>query len=142
MTAVAPAGTAPAAAQPGQVLDRTLWTVQILLGLFLVIASGLPKLAGQSDAVRVFHEIGFGDWFRYLTGLVEVAGGAGLLVPRLSGPAASGLSITMVPAAATQAFLLGAPALAPFPLVLAAVFAWIAYQRRDSIVAVRETLSR
>ncbi|MFG3619589.1 hypothetical protein [Nocardia sp. NPDC047654] len=63
-------------------------------------------------------------------------------MPRLSGVAASGLSITMVLAAATQPFLLGASALAPFPLVLAAVFAWIAYQRRDSIVAVRETLSR
>jgi hypothetical protein len=46
----------------------------------------------------------------------------------------------MVLAAVTHAFLLGAPALAPFPLVL--VFAWIAYQRRDSIVAVRETVSR
>ncbi|MFR9773557.1 DoxX family protein [Nocardia sp. SC052] len=141
MTAITTTGTV-AVARPGKALNRTLWTLQILLGLFLIIASGLPKLVGQSDAVRIFHEIGFGDWFRYLTGLVEVAGGAGLLVPRLSGLAASGLSVTMVLAAATQAFLLGAPALAPFPLVLAVVFAWIAYQRRDSIAAVREMLPR
>ncbi|MFB8281626.1 hypothetical protein [Nocardia colli] len=61
-------------------------------------------------------------------------------MPRLSGLAAAGLSITMVLAAATQAFLLDAPALAPFPLVLAVVFAWIAYERRESIIAVRDTL--
>lgn len=141
MTTVAPTSTAPAAAQPGKVLDRTLGMVPILLGLFLVNASGVPKPAGQSDALRIFHEIGFGDWFRYLTGLVEVAGGTGLSAPRLSGLAASGLSVTMVLAAATQG-LWAAPASAPFPLVPAAVFAWIAYQRRDSIVAVREVPSR
>ncbi|MGQ4600013.1 DoxX family protein [Nocardia sp. R6R-6] len=130
------------ATRPGKVRNRTLWTLQILFGLFFVIVSGLPKVTGQSDAVRIFDEIGFGDWFRYLTGAVEIAGGIGLLVPRLSGLAAAGLSITMVLAAATQAFVLHAPAMAPFPLVLAVVFAWIAYQRRDSLAAVRETLSR
>ncbi|WP_454198924.1 DoxX family protein [Nocardia sp. Marseille-Q1738] len=130
------------AARPGKALNRTLWTLQILLGLFLIIASGLPKVVGQSGAVRIFDEIGLGDWFRYLTGVVEIAGGIGLLVPRMSGLAAAGLSVTMVLAAATQAFILNAPALAPFPLVLAVVFAWIAYQRRDTLAALRETLTR
>ncbi|MEV6322240.1 DoxX family protein [Nocardia sp. NPDC051787] len=139
MTAVA----APAvAARPGKALNRTLWTLQILLGLFLIIASGLPKVVGRSDAVRIFNEIGLGDWFRYPTGVVEIAGGIGLLVPRLSGLAAAGLSVTMVLAAVTQAFIMNAPALAPFPLVLAVVFAWIAYERHDSLATLRETLTR
>ncbi|MCM6778300.1 DoxX family protein [Nocardia sp. CDC159] len=114
---------------PGKIRSRVLWTLQILLGVFFIVASGLPKLVGQSDAVRVFDEIGWGDWFRYLTGLVELAGGIGLLVPRLSGLAAAGLSITMVCAAATQAFLMDAPAMVPFPLILAVIFAWIASER-------------
>ncbi|MFI6047371.1 DoxX family protein [Nocardia sp. NPDC051321] len=141
MTAI-PASAPAADARPGKKLNRVLWTLQILLGLFFIIASALPKLFGQEAAVQSFDDIGWGDWFRYFTGIVELSGGIGLLVPRLSGLAAAGLSITMVLAAATQVFLLDAPALAPFPLVLVVVFAWIAYERRDSIVAVREMLSR
>ncbi|WP_308221227.1 DoxX family protein [Nocardia sputi] len=66
---------------------------------------GLPKLVGEADAVGIFDEIGFGDWLRYLTGLIEVAGGVGLPVPRLSGPTAAGRSVTMTSAGATQAFI-------------------------------------
>ncbi|MEU1432010.1 DoxX family protein [Nocardia sp. NPDC005746] len=131
MTTIAATPTITVAA-PTKLRNRVLWTLQIVLGLFFIIASGLPKFVGQADAVRIYNEIGWGDWFRYLTGLVEVSGGLGLMIPRLSGPAAAGLSITMVCAAATQAFLLGAPGLAIFPLVLVAVFAWIAYERRAS----------
>jgi hypothetical protein len=40
----------------------------------LINPSDLPKLVGEADAVRIFDEIGFGDWLRYLTGLVGVAG--------------------------------------------------------------------
>ncbi|MEU2258317.1 DoxX family protein [Nocardia xishanensis] len=139
MTAI----TAPTAAtRPGAIRNRILWTVQILLGLFFVIASGIPKFVGQEDAVRIFDAIGFGDWFMYFTGLVEVAGGIGLLIRRLAGAAAAGLSITMVLAAATQAFILDAPSYSVFPLVLAAVFAWLAWERRDGLVAVWDRLSR
>lgn len=129
MTAVT-APTSTVATRSGRARTRVLWTLQIVLGLFFVIASGLPKMVGQADAVRIFHEIGWGDWFRYFTGLVEISGGIGLMVPRLTRFAAAGLSITTVCAAATQAFVLDSPAGAVFPLVLAAVFAWIAYERR------------
>ncbi|WP_068065156.1 DoxX family protein [Nocardia xishanensis] len=139
MTAI----TAPTTAtRPGAIRNRILWTVQILLGLFFVIASGIPKFVGQEDAVRIFDAVGFGDWFMYFTGLVEVAGGIGLLIRRLAGAAAAGLSITMVFAAATQAFVLDAPSYSVFPLVLAAVFAWLAWELRDGLVALRDGLSR
>src|SRR5262245_36380460 len=114
---------------PGRARTIALWTLQILLGLFFIVASGAPKLLGQHYAVEVYEQIGWGQWFRYLTGVVEVAGGVGLLVPRLAGAAAAGLSITMVLAAATQTFLLDAPAMAIFPLVLAGIFAWMAKAR-------------
>ncbi|MQY31962.1 DoxX family protein [Nocardia aurantia] len=116
-------------AQPGKIRNRVLWTLQILLGLFFIVASGLPKLIGQADAVRSFQDIGWGEWYRYFVGVVEVSGGIGLLVPRLSGYAAAGLSIVTVLAAATQAFQLHNPGLSVFPLVLAVVFAWIARER-------------
>ncbi|WP_062998805.1 DoxX family protein [Nocardia mikamii] len=132
MTAITASASSVTSTRPGTIRNRVLWTLQIVLGLFFVIASGLPKVVGQSDAVRIFHDIGWGDWFRYFTGLVEISGGIGLLVPRLSWLAAAGLSITMVCAAATQAFVMDAPAGSIFPLVLAAVFAWIAYERRPA----------
>ncbi|MET7772768.1 DoxX family protein [Nocardia sp. NPDC005366] len=141
MTAITAAPIA-STTRPGKALNRTLWTLQILLGLFFILASGAPKLVGQADAARIFADIGFGTWFMYFTGAVEVAGGIGLMVYRLSGLAALGLSITTVLAAATQAFLLDAPGLAIFPLVLAAIFGWIAYQRRDTIDAMWALVKR
>ncbi|MFE7802340.1 DoxX family protein [Nocardia sp. NPDC057440] len=134
--------SATATVAPSRARNITLWTLQIVLGLFFIIASAAPKLVGQHYAVEVYAEIGWGQWFRYATGVVELAGGLGLLIPRLSGSAAAGLSITMVCAAATQAFLLGAPAMAIFPLVLCAVFVWIAWNRRESIAALRAMLTR
>lgn len=125
--------TAPAVAAAdttGRTKNRVLWTLQILLGLFFVIASGAPKLVGEHTAVHVFAQIGWGDWFRYFTGVVEVSGGIGLVIPRLTAAAAAGLTITMVCAAATQVFLLHAPAMGIFPLALAGLFAWMAYARR------------
>lgn len=134
--------TQNSATAPGSVKNKTLWALQILLGLFFVVASALPKLVGQEDAVESFRQIGFGQWFRYLTGVVELAGGIGLVVPRLAGTAAAGLSITMVLAALTQTFLIGGPAMAIFPLALAVLFAWMAWSRRADIAAVFASLRR
>lgn len=124
MTAIAP--TAPV----GTVRNRILWTLQIVLGLFFIFASGLPKLLGEATAVHVFQRIGWGEWFRYVTGVVEISGGIGLMIPRLTRAAAAGLAITTICAAATQIFLLHAPATAIFPLILAVIFGWIVTQRR------------
>ena len=132
MTAIAHPARIASAADPGTVRNRILWTVQILLGVFFIVASGLPKLMGEATAVHAFQQIGLGQWLRYLAGLAEVSGGIGLLVPRLTAAAGVGLSITTVLAACTQAFLLHAPVMAIFPLVLAAIFAVIAWQRRGN----------
>lgn len=58
--------------------SRAVWAVQILLGLFFVVAA-VPKLGGQADAVEMFGRIGLGQWLRYLTGVCEIAGGIGLV---------------------------------------------------------------
>jgi len=133
MTAIAHSAPIASVATLGKVRNRVLWTVQILLGVFFIVGSGLPKLIGEATAVHIYQQIGWGQWFRYLTGLVEVSGGIGLLVPRLTPAAAAGLSITMVCAASTQAFVLHGPSQAVFPLILVPVFATIAWQRRGSL---------
>ena len=39
-------------------------------------AAGSAKLAGADYMVELFNDIGVGQWFRYVTGAVEVAGAA------------------------------------------------------------------
>lgn len=114
-------------------LHRTLWALQGVLGVFLVVASAGPKLFGEANAVQTFEDMGAAPWFRYLVGLLELAGGIGLLVPRLAGLAAVGLALLMVGAAVTQAFILHGGALVLTPVVLFALFVFIAWGRRDSI---------
>ncbi|MFD4207422.1 DoxX family protein [Micromonospora tulbaghiae] len=114
-------------------LHRTLWALQGVLGVFLIVASAGPKLFGEANAVQTFEDMGAAPWFRYLVGLLELAGGIGLLVPRLAGLAAVGLALLMVGAAITQAFILDGGALVLTPVVLFALFVFIAWGRRHSI---------
>ncbi|MBH0780888.1 DoxX family protein [Nocardia bovistercoris] len=130
-------------ARPGKIRNRVLWTLQILLGLFFVIASGGPKLVMPTALTDNAPEnLTIPIALLIFIGVAEVAGGIGLMVPRLSALAAAGLSVLTVLAAATQAFIADKPAMAIFPLVLAAVFAWIAYERRAGIGELRAALTR
>ena len=129
--------------RPGKIRNRVLWTLQILLGLFFIIASGGPKLVIPNTLMDNAPEnltIPFG--LLIFIGVVEVAGGIALMVPSLSALAAAGLCVLTVLAAGTQAFIADKPAMAIFPLVLAAIFAWIAYERRATIADLRNSLTR
>ncbi len=105
----------------------TLWTAQVLLGAVFVSVA-LAKLAGVPTSVEAFNQIGLGQWFRYATGTVELAGGIGLLIPRLAGPAALGLVGVMIGATVTDLVVL-TPALAPLTALLGVAAALIAKAR-------------
>lgn len=113
---------------PGRALSITTLVFQILLGAFMIVASAAPKLFGAESAAVGFDLIGWGDWFMYLVGALEVAGGVGLLIPRVAGLAAIGLSLLMVGAAIFNAAILDFPVITP--LILLAFFAGIAWVRR------------
>jgi putative oxidoreductase len=116
-----------------RVAQRALWVLQILMGVFFIVASAAPKFWGDPYAVQIFTEIGAGQWFRYLIGAIELAGGIGLIVPRLAGPAAVGLMGLMIGAGYTQAVVLDAPAMVVTPVILFVLAAVIAWGRRESI---------
>lgn len=144
MTAISATSTATTA-RPGKTRNRILWGLQIVLGLFFVLVSGLPKLLNlvPEENTAAMREAGLGSpWFMYFVGICEIAGGIGLCVRYLSGLAAAGLSVLTLLAAATNVFLTDMPAYAPFPLALSVLFAWIAYERRDTITALRALLTR
>ncbi|MEU8517665.1 DoxX family protein [Kitasatospora sp. NPDC048722] len=90
------------------------------------LASALPKLLALPAATTVFDAIDWGHWFMHLTGLVELAGAIGLLVGRLTGPAATALIVLLVFAFLTQLTAMhgenaGTPFLFMVPL---SVIAW------------------
>lgn len=116
--------------------NRALWTLQILLGVFLVVASSAPKFFGEATAVDMFLRIGLGEWFRYVVGALELLGGVGLMVRRVSGLAALGLVGLMIGAAYTQAFVLHGGALVVTPIVIGLLCALIAYARRAEVRAL------
>lgn len=107
-----------------------LWVVQVVLAAMFVMAA-LPKLSGDQVMVDLFDAVGAGQWLRYVVGLLELAGALGLLVPRLCGLAALGLSFLLVGAMLTNILALGAsPAIPLGYLLVAAVLAWF---RRASV---------
>jgi putative oxidoreductase len=129
-------------ARRGRAITIALWVAQVLLAAFFVFAS-VPKLLGDPSTVAVFDIIGFGQWFRYLTGACELAGAIGLLIPRLSGLAALGLLGVMIGATLTNLFLL--PGMAPVAVVtgvLGALFALVAWGRWPETRALAGMLRR
>ncbi len=120
-------------ARPGRALSTAAWVVSVPLSLMLLMA-GTSKLRGVPMMVGLFEAIGVGQWFRYVTGALEVAGAVLLFVPRLSGAAATLLAGVMAGAIATHLFIVGGSFAVPFALLLAAAF--IAYVRRDRTLAL------
>jgi len=88
------------------VTNIVLWALQIGVALMLLKA-GFLKLTGNPMMVGMFGAIGLGQWFRYLTGSLEVIGSIGLLIPRVAGYAALLLAVVMSGAVLTHLMILG-----------------------------------
>jgi putative oxidoreductase len=100
------------------------WAAQILLAVFFA-AAALPKLAGAHSAVHMFAQLGAGSWLCYFVGAAELAGAIGLLIPRLAGLAAAGLTLDMAGASVVNAAILHSTAVV-MTVALGAGFAVIA----------------
>ena len=101
-----------------------LWVLQALLALaFVGAASG--KLLGKPEMVALFEAVGVGQWFRYVTGVLELAGALLIVVPRTKFFGAALLSVVMVGAVLTHLFILhNAPTAPAVLLLLAGLVSW------------------
>ena len=117
-------GTKLASGSTEKIINVGLWILQIgAAGMFLMV--GFLKLSGDAQLVGLFEAIGLGQWFRYVTGSLEVLGAVLLLIPRLSGLGALLLVGTMLGAVATHLFVVGGSALgAIILLIVTGVIAW------------------
>ena len=120
-------------AKPGKAMNVVLWILQILGALMFLMAGG-NKLAGNEQMVGMFDVIGIGQWFRYLTGGIEVLSAILLLIPRFSGIGALLLIPTMIGAILTHLFIVGGSPVVP--IILLIVMGIIAYGRRDRTIAL------
>lgn len=114
----------------GNVKKYGLLGLKIVAGLAF-LAAGLSKLAGAEMMVATFEAVGVGQWFRYVTGLIEVGSAVMLFVPGLQGVGAALLVCTMIGATLAHLLVLG-PSAVP-AIILGAISAIIAWHHREQI---------
>jgi len=109
------------------------WALQVVVAAAF-FAAGAAKLAGVPFMNQIFDQIGVGQWFRIVTGVVEIVGAFALVYPGMAAIGGLWLGFTMVCAVATHVFVLHS---SPAPAaVLLALNALIVYLRRDELVTL------
>ncbi|MEL6597975.1 MAG: DoxX family protein [Pseudomonadota bacterium] len=106
--------------------NRATWGVQILLAIAFGAAGG-AKLIGVAPMVDLFEQIGWGQWFRLLTGSIEVASAALLLTTRTAAIGAVLLICTMIGAVIVHIAVVPSPPVGP--VVLGGLAAVVLYRR-------------
>ena len=106
--------------------------VKALLTLAFVAAGG-AKLAGAEMMVGTFDAIGWGQWFRYVTGAIEVGAVVLLWLPGRAAIGAALLLATMIGAVIAHLAVLGPSALPA--TVLGVLAAFILWQSREQLSA-------
>src|SRR4051812_18733361 len=114
-------------------MNRALWTLQGLLGLFFVLASGAPKLLLPLADLPMPIPLPYA--FIIFIGVAEVAGGLGLILPGLlkirtglTPLAAAGLVLVTIGATVYQ-LAAGEPGNAVFAVVMGLLCAFVGYGR-------------
>lgn len=101
-----------------------LLLIRILLAMAF-IAAGAAKLAGVEMMVATYEALGSGQWFRYLTGVIEIAAAVLLFLPGRQAWGAALLVCSMTGAVLAHLLVLGPSALPA--LVLGALAAIVLY---------------
>lgn len=109
-----------------------LIAVKVALTLAFV-AAGCAKLVGAAMMVQTFDGLGLGQWFRYLTGVIEIGGAALLWLNGRQVWGACLLLCTMVGAALAHLLVLG-PSVVP-ALVLGIGASIVMFAHRDQFKA-------
>jgi uncharacterized membrane protein YphA (DoxX/SURF4 family) len=118
------------ASKPGQVKTIGFWVVKGVLAL-LFLAAATAKLVGVPQMVAEFNMVGFGQWFRYFTALMEISGAVLLLWPGRTAYGALVLACVCIGAFFAQ--LLAIHMDVVHTIVLTAIFLTIAYAHRGQV---------
>jgi putative oxidoreductase len=105
------------------------WAARIaVVAAFLFIGATKFNNDLRGDWVRLFEQIGWGQWFRYFTGAVQVTGALLMLTPWTLTAGAALLGCTMIGAMIVDIVVVHAVGFAFLPLVLLGIVAatWFA----------------
>lgn len=117
-----------------------LRTLRVVLGV-VFLAVGTTKLTGNGHTVEYFAAIGWGQWFRYLTGFLDILGATLLFGPKWTHLGAIVLTFSVGLGTLISFTVLrgdptwGRPEMVLVPLVLtllAALLAWLTLSRRPA----------
>ena len=111
-----------------------LWVLRVLMAALFLFAA-FAKLTSMQIEVDAFAMLPVGQWFRYLVGLLELAGGIWVLIPTISGVGAIVLLVVDVGAFFAQILFLHQDWI--HPIVIGAILVALIYLQRD---AIRERL--
>ena len=116
--------------QSPQRIDLGDWALRLAVAALFVMF-GWDKFPSDphSEWVRIFEQIGVGQWFRYFTGVVEIGGGLLVLLPRTALAGFATLSVTMFGAFLAHMVVLHDGFLALVPAALCAALSVIVCQR-------------
>jgi uncharacterized membrane protein YphA (DoxX/SURF4 family) len=103
-----------------------LWVARVAIVLAFVFI-GWSKFSSDPRSlwVQLFDKIGFGQWFRYFTGVMQVAGALLMLHRRTITAGAAMLGCTMIGAALTDVFVMHAIGYVLAPLALLGIISAI-----------------
>jgi putative oxidoreductase len=93
------------------------WILRLAVAV-VFLSVGAAKFEAAGMWVTLFDQIGFGAWFRYLTGILQVAGALLVLLPRTFPIGIALLACTMAGAVAVWIVRFGAPQNAIIPGVI------------------------
>jgi uncharacterized membrane protein YphA (DoxX/SURF4 family) len=115
-------------------MNTALWIIQALLAALFLFAGGM-KLVMPIEEMMKQMPLPLPGWFVRFTGVVELLGGIGLIVPwflrikpGLTPLAAAGLVIVMI-GATVYTLAAGEIASVPMPLVVGILAGFVAYGR-------------
>jgi uncharacterized membrane protein YphA (DoxX/SURF4 family) len=115
-------------------MNVALWIIQALLAALFLFAGGMKLVMPVEDILKQMP-LPLPGWFVRFTGVVELLGGIGLILPwllkiksGLTPLAAAGLVIVMI-GATVYTLAAGEIASAPLPLVVGILAGFVAYGR-------------
>lgn len=118
-----------------------LWILQVVFAVMFIMAGG-SKIFGVPDMIELFENIGFGQWFRYLTGIMEIIAGILLLIPSVSVIGALLLVCVMAGAIFTHLLLIGGSIVMPLVyLVLSLIILWGRWYQVNPYLSITDKVS-
>ena len=112
------------------------WALRLVIAMIFLF-EGVDKLGDRKLWIRIFAEIGLGQWFRYATGVLEIIGASLLLIPRATTIAVTMLGCTMLGAFLTHIVIIGIGPQTVIVAVLLAAVIMIYWRRRTAVTEAK-----